>query len=234
MTDDFGRANSDSCTYTWCFTKDITAPLAPTALVAQPGHNKIQLTWTNSSSADVVGVKIQRVPWTTYPDYGSVPTLTPAPAYPANQGVGTTVHTAAATPSSAASHLDVMGLSNATRDIYYFGAFAYDAAGNYSVAAAPAQARATSYWLGDIANEAVILGNFDGQIYFGDLVHFASSYGLNQGDSAISIMLTSHRPITTIRRAFRFRTTRLNLKTWRSLPSISTMCFRWRRRTLRH
>ncbi len=175
VTDDFGRANSDSCTYTWCFTKDITAPAAPTALVAQPGHNKIQLTWTNSSSADVVGVKIQRVPWTSYPDYGSVPTLTPAPAYPANHGVGTTVHTAAATPSSSASHLDVMGLSNATRDIYYFGAFAYDAAGNYSVAAVPAQARATSYWLGDIA------ASFDGNVYFPDLVVFTSTYGVNEG-----------------------------------------------------
>ncbi len=175
VTDDFGRANSDSCTYTWCFTKDITAPLAPTALVAQPGHNKIQLTWTNSSSADVVGVKIQRVPWTDSPDYGSAPTPTPAPAYPANQGVGTTVHTAAATPSSAASHLDVIGLSNATRDIYYFGAFAYDAAGNYSVAAVPAQARATSYWLGDIGLP------FDGNVYFTDLTVFTSTYGLNEG-----------------------------------------------------
>ncbi len=175
VTDDFGRANSDSCTYTWCFTKDITAPLAPTALVAQPGHNKIQLTWTNSSSADVVGVKIQRVPWTDSPDYGSTPTPTPAPSYPANQGVGTTVLTAAATPSSPASHLDVIGLSNATRDIYYFGAFAYDAAGNYSVAAVPAQARSTSYWLGDIGLP------FDGNVYFTDLTVFTSTYGLNEG-----------------------------------------------------
>ncbi len=181
VTDDYGRGNADSCSFSWCFTKDVTAPNPPTAFVAQPGHNKVQLNWTNSSSGDAIGVQIQRVPWTDYPDYGSQPTPTGAPAYPASETVGTTVLNAAATPSSAASHTDVMGLSNATRDIYYFGAFAYDAAGNYSIAAASAQGRSTSYWLGDIANEAVVLGNYDGLVYFGDLVHFSSSYGLNEG-----------------------------------------------------
>ncbi len=175
VTDDYGRGNSDSCTYTWCFTKDVTPPAAPTSLVAQPGHNKIQLSWVNSSSAGVVGVKIQRVQWTDYPNYGSLPTPTAAPVYPANHTVGLTVHDVAATPSLPASHLDVMSLSNATRDIYYYGAFAYDAAGNYSAAAVSAQARSTSYWLGDIA------AAFDGSVYFTDLVVFTGTYGVNHG-----------------------------------------------------
>ncbi|MCC6963892.1 MAG: T9SS type A sorting domain-containing protein [candidate division Zixibacteria bacterium] len=182
VTDDFGRANADSCSYTWCFTKDVTAPTPPINLVAQPGHNKVQLSWINSSSPDAIGVQIQRIPWTDYPNYGSMPTPTAAPAYPANQLTGTTILSAGATPSTPGNHTDVMGLSNATRDIYYFGAFAYDAAGNYSVAAPSAQARSTSYWLGDLANEAVTLGAFDGLVYFGDLVHFSSTYGLNEGD----------------------------------------------------
>ena len=69
--------------------------------------------------------------------------------------VGTTVFDSAATTSSSAGHNDISGLSNATRDIYYYGAFAYDAAGNYSVAASSAQGRATSYWLGDIADNFI-------------------------------------------------------------------------------
>ncbi len=175
VTDDFARENANQCSYTWCFTKDVTAPAPPTTLAAQPGHNKVQLSWVNSGSADVVGVQIQRLQWTDYPDYGSSPTPTPAPMYPANQVAGMTVHSAAASPSLAGNHLDVMGLSNATRDIYYYGAFAYDAAGNYSVAAPSAQARSTSYWLGDIA------ATFDGSVYFTDLVTFSSSYGLLEG-----------------------------------------------------
>ncbi|MGB5137932.1 MAG: cohesin domain-containing protein, partial [Candidatus Zixiibacteriota bacterium] len=177
VTDDYGRGNSDSCTFTWCFTKDVTAPAPPTSLVAQPGHNKIQLSWVNSSTSDVVGVKIQRVQWTDYPDYGSAPSPTAAPVYPADHTIGLTVHDVAATPSLPANHLDVMSLSNATRDVYYYGAFAYDLAGNYSVAAVPAQARSTSYWLGDIA------AAFDGSVYFTDLVVFTGTYGVNEGQS---------------------------------------------------
>ncbi len=180
VKDDFSRCNADSCSYTWCFTKDITAPLPPTTLVAQPGHNKIQLSWINSASSDVVGVQIQRVPWTDYPDYGSTPTPTSAPAYPADYTIGTNILTQAATTATPGNHLDVLGLSNATRDIYYFGAFAYDAAGNYSVAAVSAQARATSYWLGDVG------APFDGQVYFADLLVFAGSYGVNEGQIGFS------------------------------------------------
>jgi hypothetical protein len=183
VVDQYGRANGDSCGSSWCFTKDITPPVPPTAFVAKPGHNKVHLTWTNSSSADVVGVKIQRVPWTDYPDYGSQPTPTAAPAYPATYATGTNVFDSAATTSSSVAHVDINGLTNASRDIYYYGAFAYDAAGNYSVAAGTAEGRSTSYWLGDIADNFISYGTFDGKVYFQDLNFFSLTYGKKQADA---------------------------------------------------
>ncbi|KAA3636615.1 MAG: T9SS C-terminal target domain-containing protein [Calditrichaeota bacterium] len=170
VVDDLGR---EGLSTSWCFTKDITAPAPPTELVAEPGHNKVKLSWTNSSSGDVVGVKIQRVAWGDYPTYD-----TPAPAYPADELTGTNVF-----DGTGIDLVDNSGLSNATRDIYYYGIFAYDAAGNYSVAAASAQARSTSYWLGDVADNTFTLGNFDGFVHVGDLTVFASSYWKTTGDA---------------------------------------------------
>ncbi|MBK7142642.1 MAG: T9SS type A sorting domain-containing protein [bacterium] len=184
VVDDAGRGNADTCSYTWCFTKDVTAPAPPTNLVAKPGHNKVHVSWQNSTSADVIGVVLQRVPWTNYPNYGTVPGTVSAPAYPASQLVGTTVFDSAASVASNVNHDDAVGLSNATRDIYYYGAFAYDAAGNYSVAAPAAQGRATSYWLGDIGDNTVSQNTSDGFVYLEDLALFSIAYATKQGDAA--------------------------------------------------
>jgi hypothetical protein len=180
------RGNADSCATTWCFTKDTQAPAPPTNLVAKPGHNNVKLTWTNSVSSDVVGVRIQRVPWTDYPNFGSQPTPTSAPSYPANQGLGTNVFDSAATANAAVAHKDVSGLTNATRDIYYYAAFAYDAAGNYSVSAVSAQGRSTSYWLGDLTDNTFSPTAYDGNVYVQDLALFSVAYGTKQGDPAFS------------------------------------------------
>ncbi len=184
VVDDAQRGNADSCTYTWCFTKDVSAPTPPTNLVAKPGHNRVHLSWQNSTSSDVVGVKLQRVPWTNYPNYNTVPGATPAPSYPASQLVGLTVFDSAASTGVNVTHDDLSGLSFATRDIQYYGAFAYDAAGNYSVAAPTAQGRATSYWLGDISNGAVTPNSSDGFVYLEDLALFSIAYATKQGDPA--------------------------------------------------
>jgi hypothetical protein len=184
VIDDAARGNADSCTYSWCFTKDVTAPTPPTNLVAKPGHNKVHLSWQNSTSSDVVGVKLQRVPWTNYPNYGTIPGPVSAPAYPASQLVGTNVFDSAASVTVNVTHDDISGLSNATRDIYYYGAFAYDVAGNYSVAAATAQGRATSYWLGDVSDNTVSPNTSDGFVYLEDLALFSIAYATKQGDAA--------------------------------------------------
>jgi hypothetical protein len=170
-TDVNGRGNADSCTLTWCFTKDVTAPAPPTDFTAEPGHNKVKLSWTNPGDPDVIGIKVQRVAWSDYPEYAT------PPAYPADQSTGTTVFNAFGT-----SHTDVLNLSNTTRDVYYYGAFAYDQAGNYSVAAASAQDRSTSYWLGDLTDASTGAGAYDGYVYFGDLARFSITYNKASGD----------------------------------------------------
>jgi hypothetical protein len=181
VTDDNGRGNSDSCSYTWCFTKDTEAPLPPTNFTALPGHNKVHLTWKNSETSDIIGIKILRVPWGNYPNFGTNPGALSAPAFPTNQTIGTTVFDSAASSNSSVSHLDTYSLNNTTRDIYYYTAFAYDAAGNYSVASTTAQDRSTSYWMGDI-DSLFFPGKFDGQVYVSDLARLSVCYGTKQGD----------------------------------------------------
>ena len=172
VRDDNGRGNADSCSYSWCFWKDVTAPVAPSNFTAEPGHNKVKLNWSASPSPDVVGYRIQRVAWGNYPLYD-----TPAPSYPANQGLGTTVF-----DGIGVSHIDTYSLSNATRDIYYYAIFAYDAAGNFSLGHVGSHARSTSYWLGDIANSLTTFGAYDGYVNQGDLYHLGFTYWLGDSD----------------------------------------------------
>jgi hypothetical protein len=163
VKDDAG--NWDGMDYSWAFVKDTELPEAPTNFVALPGHNKVHLTWTNPT-ADVVGVEIRRVGWTDYPQYGT-PGL-PAPSYPANPGQGTLV-----TQTDLAAYDDLV----TPRDIYYYAAFTYDCAGNYSVASSTARDRSTSYWLGDISTALV----GDGLINISDLTLFSSTFAQVQG-----------------------------------------------------
>ncbi len=170
VMDDNGRGNADSCTYTWCFTKDITPPAAPTSLVATPGHNKVNLSWTNASS-DFDHAVIMRTDWYAgghgYPEYDDANAEGP---YPTTPLTGDEVYS-----GTGVTHADVLDVSNDTRDVYHYAAFTIDKAGNFSV---PSNgARSTSYWLGDVATA------YDGQVYFTDLMTFSSTYGLNQGDA---------------------------------------------------
>jgi hypothetical protein len=171
VIDDNTRGNADSCTFTWCFTKDVTPPDPPTDFTAEPRHNAIELAWTNSVSTDAIGVQIQRVPWGDYPEY-----TTAAPGYPADQTIGTTAY-----DGTDESYRDDADFDNTNRDIYYYGAFAYDAAGNYSAATTSAQARATSYWLGDVAGSGGF-GDYDGFVYAEDLGPLTVSYGKTDTD----------------------------------------------------
>jgi hypothetical protein len=158
VKDDAG--NWDGMGYSWSFVKDTVAPAAPTAFAAMPGHNKVHLTWTNPTS-DFVGVEIRRVAWGDYADYAGS-----APSYPANPTEGTLVTQTALSAYDDAS----MG---SVRDIYYYAAFTYDCAGNYSVAASTARDRSTSYWLGDI--DPAMVG--DGSVALVDLSIFAGVFG---------------------------------------------------------
>jgi len=166
VIDDNGLGNSDSCSYFWCFTKDVTDPTAPVGFVAEPGHNKVKLNW--DTNPDVVGYRIQRIAWNDYPLY-----VTP-PAYPTDENDGTNVFDG---PGN--SNIDTYLLDNSSRDIYYYAVFAYDAAGNFSTGS---NARSTSYWLGDIADEFTAFGNYDGYVRTGDLYQLGITYWYDTGD----------------------------------------------------
>jgi hypothetical protein len=168
-------------TTTWTFTKDMTPPAAPTGLAATPGHNKVHLVWTNPTPGptpplDYDHTVIMRTDWCVYghawPLYG----LSPAPKdvegpNPLNTTVTPIVDQVYS--GSAATYIDLNDLSNTTRDIYHYAAFAVDKAGNVSVASTPA--KSTSYWLGDI--------NKDGYVKVEDLGAFSSTYGLSTGNT---------------------------------------------------
>jgi hypothetical protein len=162
--DDAGNVNSPVTT--WSFIKDTTPPDPPTDFVALPGHNKTHLSWTNPvGDASFVGVEIRVVAWGDYPEYIT------APSYPANETEGTLV-----TQTAAASYDDD---PRTPRDIYYYAAFSYDCAGNYSVLGPTAKDRTTSYWLGDIRPTP----GWDGNVNITDLAAFSAAFGTGDGDA---------------------------------------------------
>ena len=174
VKDDAGNWNGEGSPqpnlYSWSFVKDTMAPPPPTGFVALPGHNKVHLTWTNpTGDASWVGIEIRRVAWGDYPQYGT-PGL-PAPSYPGDHTGGTYV-----TQTALAAYDD----SPLTpRDIYYYAAFSYDCAGNYSAATADSKDRSTSYWLGDISPAGPPSG--DGLLNLADLALFSAMFAKPQG-----------------------------------------------------
>jgi hypothetical protein len=171
VKDDAGNVNGEGTpdTYSWAFIKDTTPPDPPTDFVALPGHNKTHLSWTNpAGDPSFVGVEIRVVGWTDYPEYGTPGPA--APSYPANETEGTLVTQAAGT-----SYDDN---PRTPRDIYYYSAFSYDCAGNYSALGPTAKDRTTSYWLGDINPT----GSWDGNVDINDLAPFSNAFGTSDGD----------------------------------------------------
>ena len=167
VSDMAGNANGEGTpdTYSWQFYKDTTAPAPPTDFVAKPGNTKTHLSWTNpTGDATWAGVVIRRVGWRDYPQYTGT-----GPDYPADETEG-----AFLVETAVNSYDDDPLLPPATpRDIYYYAAFSYDLAGNYSTYDAGASDRATNYWLGDIDST--------GTVEAGDLVFFSGAYASTEG-----------------------------------------------------
>jgi hypothetical protein len=145
-------------------------PAAPTDFVALPGYDRVHLSWTNpTGDASFEGVEIRRVGWTDYPQYG---TPGPAePAYPGDETKGDPV-----TQTGGEAYDDDPATP---RDIYYYAAFSYDCAGNYSALTPTSRDRSTSYWLGDMVPTAV----GDGQVNLSDLASFSMTFGVVQDGS---------------------------------------------------
>ena len=90
---------------------DATAPAPVTAFVATPGAGEVHLSWVNPTDADFAGVKVLR-------KEGSLP-ADPTDGTAVYDGTGTNV--------------EDEGLTNGVS--YYYAAYAYDTAANYSTAA---------------------------------------------------------------------------------------------------
>jgi hypothetical protein len=121
---------------------DNIKPTAVTAASAAPGHKKVTLAWTNGSDGYPDGVEIRYNVWQGSPYW--LYQFTADPGYPPNQTAGTALWTGT---GIGFEH----SFANYDRGIYEYTIVARDMARNYSVPVAGSKARATNYWLGDVA-----------------------------------------------------------------------------------
>ncbi len=150
------------------FTVDCTAPDPVTDIVADPGYDKVKVSWTDPA-ADVATVEVWRGMWygdpgvSAYPRYDDLPThnvpvrpLVHDDLLPVDSGEWILAATVAA---GTEEYVDT-GMTE--RGVYYYEVIAIDEASNHS-APADANDKATSYWLGDIADP------YDGEVDTGDM-----------------------------------------------------------------
>ncbi len=148
---------------------DNTAPAKVTGFTAAPGHGKVKLSWT-PDNIDVKGTVVRFARRNGYPTYSGEG----VPAYPPTPVSGDGEAGDAAAPGASLTH------ESAERDVYYYTAFAYDWAGNYSAADAESQDASTNYYLGDLGSGSGIeipgTGGYDGTVNYMDLWWFSSLY----------------------------------------------------------
>ena len=159
------------------FAVDCTAPAAVDNIAAAPGHNKVQVSWTHDG-LDTITYEIYRGLWydttvgnSAYPEYDDLAGST-IPTRPSNRAAAIASNeweyagtVTAGTFAFTDTGLDIFGYNpfaanGDDRGVYYYEVFAVDSALNGS-AAAPANDRATNYWLGDVSPMDGLVDNFD-------------------------------------------------------------------------
>jgi len=162
---------------------DNTRPGSISALTAMPGHNEIELTWTNPTGdpdLDNYGIMIRRAEWDgssppsqdDYPEYTGT-----APSYP-DSAAGERIYRQS---GMIAGHVDGFAGDGSERDIYYYQAFVFDKAYNYGPAASGARDRATNYWLGDVSPNSWPTGIGNGLVNTGDISALGATYYVAPG-----------------------------------------------------
>ncbi len=151
---------------------DNTSPLAVTDLVAAPGHNKAELTWTDSPATyddNFHEYVVRSHAWgdAGYPTYPALG----VPDYPANAGDGDLVNENV----TDGSYTAIYAPDNSERSILYYGVFARDKAGNYGPAGTGD--RCTNYWLGDVARESDNEWIPEGRVFDADIAKLSGTYG---------------------------------------------------------
>ncbi|MFT5234358.1 MAG: hypothetical protein ACI9UQ_002403, partial [Candidatus Krumholzibacteriia bacterium] len=165
------------------FEVDCTAPAAVDNITAGPRHNKVDVTWTHDG-IDTILYEVYRGLWydtvvgvSAYPEYDDLAGNT-FPTRPADRNA------ALASPEWELAGTSLLGTLDFTdvwpdatsRGVYYYEVFAVDAAINTSVAA-PANDRASNYWLGDVSA-------IDGEVGVDDITALGTAFATVDGDFA--------------------------------------------------
>ncbi len=178
VVSDFAGATSDT-TPVVVAVLDVTPPRAISGLAAAAGDGTVTVAWL-AVPPDATEIEVWRAAWrdslgaSAYPLYNDAPGAA-LPARPAGRdaaaagGIWTRV---AVLPATATACPDTV----ATRGVWFYEAFARDAAGLWSPPADD-NAHARNYRLGDLGTPA------DGVVDGGDVARLAQSYGLARGDT---------------------------------------------------
>jgi len=176
VTDLLGNTSYDEIT----IHVDNENPSAVDLLTAAPGHNKAELTWTDSPTtydANFHEYVLRSNAWgdAGYPTY---PAPAGTPAYPMDADDGDLVDENVTGGSYTATY----AADGSERSILYYGVFARDKAGNYGPAGAGD--RCTNYWLGDVAGAlGGGVGGYNGLLNDADINILGGTYGVSTGGS---------------------------------------------------
>lgn len=166
--DDAGNTSVDTCSYSWSFTYDITAPESPSEFSVEPGNLACLLSWQNpTGDPSFSGVEIRRNKWAdgAYPEYDDD---YPSPeGFPQTHFEGTFIYRA-----SGQNLFD--DPSSFPRNVYFYSIFSFDLAGNYSVLSIGDTASSTNYGLGDVTG--------DGLVDDEDITLFSSAFDTSEPD----------------------------------------------------
>ena len=163
------------------FTVDCTAPDPVTGITADPGHEKVDVSWSMADESDVAYYEIWRGLWydttpgvSAYPEYDDL-AADVIPTRPADRAAAFASdewEPAGTAPVGTLSFADEEMTSG--RGVYYYEVFPVDVPGNIGGPAA-ANDRATNYWLGDIYL-------YDGLVETGDIVALGVTFGYDESD----------------------------------------------------
>jgi len=164
-------------------TVDCTAPPAVTGITADPGHQKVDVSWTMADESDVDHYEVYRGLWydttvgtSAYPEYDDLPAdVIPTRPADRNAAAASAEWELAGTVNAGTLTFTDNGMTHG-RGVYYYEVFAVDAAVNYGPAAATND-RATNYWLGDVEHA------YDGDVDSGDITVMGATFGLGDGDT---------------------------------------------------
>lgn len=163
------------------FTVDCTAPDPVTGIIAEPGHNLVDVSWTHDG-VDTAVFEVYRGLWydttvgvSAYPEYDDLANdVMPTRPDDRDAAVASTEWEWAGTVPVGTVAFQDTWIDHSDRGVYYYEVFAVDAADNGSLAADDND-RSTNYWLGDV-------DLYNGTVDVGDITVLGATFGWGHGD----------------------------------------------------